>query len=98
MFTGVGNSGFLANKIAMSFASTGTAASFLNPLDALHGDIATLAGEDVLVMRKSGSTEDLIKLALVGQSLSCNHAVICTAKCPACFCAEGHPDLSKVIS
>ena len=84
VFTGVGKSGFIANKIAMSFASTGTAASFLNPLDALHGDIATLAEEDVLVMlSKSGSTEELIKLALVGRSrCRATIAVTCTPRNP----------------
>ena len=56
-FTGVGKSGFIAQKISMTLVSTGTKAVFLNPVDALHGDIGVV-GEDILVLfSKSGSTE-----------------------------------------
>ena len=62
-FSGVGKSGFISNKIAMSFASVGVKSAFLNPQDALHGDIGNLQVGDLLVLlSKSGSTEELVKL------------------------------------
>ena len=60
-FSGVGKSGFICQKIAMSLASIGVRASFLNPLDALHGDIGNCGSTDLLVLfSKSGSTAELL--------------------------------------
>ncbi|KAK8565284.1 hypothetical protein V6N13_020405 [Hibiscus sabdariffa] len=62
-FSGVGKSGFVANKIAQTLVSLGIRSSFLSPLDALHGDIGALSSADVLVLfSKSGSTEELLRL------------------------------------
>lgn len=62
-FTGVGKSGFVANKISQTLISLGIKSGFLNPLDALHGDIGILSSDDVLVMfSKSGNTEELLKV------------------------------------
>ncbi len=47
----------------MTFVSTGTKSNFLNPSDALHGDIGMIGALDILVLfSKSGSTEELISL------------------------------------
>ena len=40
--TGVGKSGIIAQKIAQTLTSTGTAAVFVHPSDALHGGSAWL--------------------------------------------------------
>ncbi|KAJ0113586.1 hypothetical protein Patl1_01766 [Pistacia atlantica] len=62
-FTGVGKSGFVANKISQTLISLGIKSSFLNPVDALHGDIGILNDEDVLVLfSKSGNTEELLRV------------------------------------
>ncbi|WCJ38309.1 Arabinose 5-phosphate isomerase KdsD [Euphorbia peplus] len=62
-FSGVGKSGFVANKISQTLVSLGIRAGFLSPVDALHGDIGILNGNDVLVMfSKSGNTEELLRL------------------------------------
>ncbi|ESR57063.1 hypothetical protein CICLE_v10021043mg [Citrus x clementina] len=62
-FTGVGKSGFVANKISQTLISLGIKSGFLNPLDALHGDIGILSSDDILVMfSKSGNTEELLKV------------------------------------
>jgi len=45
IFTGVGKSGFIAQKITQTLVSTGTKAIFLNPTDALHG-VAELASSE----------------------------------------------------
>ncbi|XP_031251592.1 probable arabinose 5-phosphate isomerase [Pistacia vera] len=62
-FTGVGKSGFVANKISQTLISLGIKSSFLNPVDALHGDIGILNDQDVLVLfSKSGNTEELLRV------------------------------------
>jgi len=61
--TGVGKSGFVAQKIAATMMSTGSKAFFLPPLDALHGDLGMVTEEDaVLILSKSGQTEELLQL------------------------------------
>lgn len=61
--TGVGKSGIIAQKIAATLASTGTAAFFLHPADALHGDLGMiLAGDVVLALSNSGETEEIVNL------------------------------------
>lgn len=63
ILSGVGKSGHIAEKIAATFSSTGTRAFFLNPNNALHGDIGFVSAEDVvLVLSKSGNTQELIDL------------------------------------
>lgn len=42
LFTGVGKSGFIAQKISQTLISTGTRAMYLNPTDALHGDLVRI--------------------------------------------------------
>jgi arabinose-5-phosphate isomerase len=62
-FTGVGKSGFIAQKIAATMQSTGTKAFFLSPIDALHGDLGMLSKEDhVVILSKSGETQELLEL------------------------------------
>src|SRR5208283_378839 len=39
--TGIGKSGHIARKIVATFCSTGTAAVFLHPAEAVHGDLAS---------------------------------------------------------
>ena len=40
--TGIGKSGHIANKIAATFASTGTPAQFVHPAEASHGDLGMI--------------------------------------------------------
>ncbi|KAF8388239.1 hypothetical protein HHK36_026905 [Tetracentron sinense] len=62
-FTGIGKSGFVAQKISQTLVSLGIRSSFLSPVDALHGDIGILSKSDLLVFfSKSGNTEELLKL------------------------------------
>ena len=63
LFTGVGKSGFIAQKICQTLVSTGTKAVFLSPQDALHGDIGIISRCDLLVcFSKSGATEEIVRL------------------------------------
>ena len=62
--TGIGKSGIVGQKIAATLASTGTAAFFLHPTEAIHGDLGViLKGDVVLAVSYSGETEELIALA-----------------------------------
>ena len=46
VFSGVGKSGIVARKISATFNSVGLMSVFLNPLDALHGDLGLVASGD----------------------------------------------------
>jgi len=63
VITGVGKSGIVARKIAATFSSIGLMALYLNPLDALHGDLGVVAPDDVcLLLSNSGETSELLQL------------------------------------
>ncbi len=62
-FSGIGKSGFIAQKIASTLMSTGTKAFFLSPIDALHGDLGMVSQEDIVfLLSKSGETDELLQL------------------------------------
>ncbi len=64
--TGMGKSGFIAQKISATLASTGTPSLYLHPVEAVHGDLGRIVKGDVLVaISASGDTEEI--LALVPQ-------------------------------
>ena len=57
---GMGKSGHIASKIAATLASTGTAAFFVHPAEASHGDLGMLkAGDVALLLSNSGETDEL---------------------------------------
>ena len=63
IITGVGKSGIVARKIAATFSSVGIMALYLNPLDALHGDLGVVASDDIcLLISNSGNTKELLDL------------------------------------
>jgi arabinose-5-phosphate isomerase len=63
VLTGMGKSGLVARKIVATLNSTGTAAIYLHPTDALHGDLGMVRKEDVvIIISKSGNTEEILNL------------------------------------
>ncbi|MDR3665866.1 MAG: KpsF/GutQ family sugar-phosphate isomerase [Ignavibacteriaceae bacterium] len=63
VLTGMGKSGLIARKIVATLNSTGTAAIYLHPTDALHGDLGMVRKEDVAILiSKSGNTEEISTL------------------------------------
>jgi len=61
--TGIGKSGLVSQKIASTFACSGTPAFFLHPAEGLHGDIGMIARDDVVIaVSNSGETEELLKI------------------------------------
>jgi arabinose-5-phosphate isomerase len=63
VLSGVGKSGHIAQKIAATFVSTGTKASYLCPSHALHGDLGSVTSGDIFMMfSKSGESQELMDL------------------------------------
>ena len=63
VFTGMGKSGLIARKIVATLNSTGTAAIYLHPTDALHGDLGMVRKDDVVILvSKSGDTIEISNL------------------------------------
>jgi len=60
---GVGKSGVIAQKIAQTLTSTGTAAVFVHPSDALHGSLGIVCEADVVItISNSGETDEIVAL------------------------------------
>jgi arabinose-5-phosphate isomerase len=58
--SGVGKSGIIGRKLAATLTSTGTPATFLHPVEALHGDLGIVRDGDVaILLSKSGESEEL---------------------------------------
>ena len=69
--TGLGKSGFVAQKLAATLCSTGTPAAFLHPVDAMHGDVGIYAeGDPTILLSKSGTTLELLRLIPVLRGLN----------------------------
>ncbi|HMN45341.1 MAG TPA: KpsF/GutQ family sugar-phosphate isomerase [Povalibacter sp.] len=61
--TGLGKSGHIGDKIAATFASTGTPAFFLHTAEASHGDLGMITAEDVvLAISNSGEIAELVAI------------------------------------
>lgn len=60
LVSGIGKSGIIGRKIAATLTSTGTSATFLHPVEALHGDLGIVGPDDVaILLSKSGESEEL---------------------------------------
>lgn len=58
--SGIGKSGIIAQKIAATLTSTGTAATYVHPVESLHGDLGLVDRQSVaILLSKSGETEEL---------------------------------------
>lgn len=63
VFTGVGKSAHIAQKLAGTFNSTGAPSCFLDATQALHGDLGMVSEGDVaIILSNSGQTEEVLKL------------------------------------
>jgi arabinose-5-phosphate isomerase len=63
VISGMGKSGFIAQKFSATLASTGCPSLYLHPAEALHGDLGRLMPDDVFVgLSNSGETEEMIRL------------------------------------
>jgi arabinose-5-phosphate isomerase len=63
ILSGVGKSGHIARKMAATLTSTGTTASYLHPVDSLHGDLGKIGPDCVaILLSNSGNTDELVDL------------------------------------
>jgi len=60
---GMGKSGHIGQKMAATFASTGTPSFFVHPGEAFHGDLGMIGKEDVvLLISFSGETDEVLRI------------------------------------
>lgn len=63
-FSGIGKSGLVAKKVAITMVSTGTKAIYISATNALHGDLGMISNRDIVTLfSKSGESEELLNLA-----------------------------------
>jgi arabinose-5-phosphate isomerase len=63
IFSGVGKSAPIAQKVAATFNSTGVSSCFLDPTQALHGDLGLCdEGDLAILLSNSGQSEELLRL------------------------------------
>lgn len=63
IFSGIGKSAHIARKLVGTFNSIGAPSTFLDPVNALHGDMGLCRKGDVLfAFSNSGETEELLRL------------------------------------
>ena len=68
--SGIGKSGIIAQKIAATLSSTGTAAIFLHAAEAAHGDLGmVMPGDVVICISKSGGTAEFYTLVPIFKRL-----------------------------
>ena len=61
--SGMGKSGYIAQKIAATLTSTGSRAVFLHPAEAAHGDLGIYTkGDPTIILSKSGASEEISRL------------------------------------
>src|SRR5260221_7973773 len=59
VFSGIGKSGLVAQKLAATCSSMGIPSFFLHPNDALHGDLGAVQKNDLFIaLSKSGSGDE----------------------------------------
>ena len=73
--SGIGKAGHVARKLSASFSSTGTPSHFLNPAEALHGDLGSVRkGDVVLILSYSGESDEILRMLSVLKKLG--HPVV----------------------
>jgi arabinose-5-phosphate isomerase len=77
--SGMGKSGYIAQKMAATLASTGTPAFFIHPAEAVHGDLGMIESRDaLLIFSLSGETPETLRLL---QCSRAHRSIVITA-CP----------------
>jgi arabinose-5-phosphate isomerase len=68
--SGIGKAGHIARKLSASFSSTGTPSHFLNPAEALHGDVGSVRkGDIVVIISYSGESDEILRMLSVVKKL-----------------------------
>ena len=63
VLTGMGKSGFIAQKISATLASMGSPSLWMHPAEAIHGDLGRVTTDDIIIaLSNSGQTEEIVRL------------------------------------
>jgi arabinose-5-phosphate isomerase len=77
IFSGVGKSAHICQKLVGTFNSIGVPAIFLDPTQALHGDLGLCAAGDLaFLISNSGHTEELVRLVPLLKRFALKTAII----------------------
>lgn len=70
IITGMGKPGHIAKKMAATFSSLGTPAFYLNPADAMHGDLGMISTDDVVIaISYSGESSEVVDILPIIHSI-----------------------------
>jgi arabinose-5-phosphate isomerase len=79
--SGMGKAGIIARKITATLSSTGTPSYFLNPADAVHGDVGVIRDGDIaLIFSYSGESDEILRMLSVVKKLG--HPIIAVTATP----------------
>ena len=63
ILSGIGKSGYIANKISATLSSTGTISQYIHPTEASHGDLGIITSKDmIIILSWSGQSPELHNL------------------------------------
>lgn len=81
VFFGIGKSGHIGEKLAATFASTGTPSFFVHAGEARHGDFGMIESRDVVILLShSGSTQETTAAAENIKKIGCVTVAFCRSE------------------
>ena len=98
VFSGIGKSAIIAQKIVATMNSTGTTAVFMHAADAIHGDLGIVREKDIVViLSKSGETPE-IKVLVPLIKLRGNKIVAMVGNCQSYLASQADFILDVSVS
>ena len=78
VFFGIGKSGHIGEKLAATFASTGTPSMFVHAAEARHGDFGMIQSQDVVILLShSGMTNETTTAVPTLKAMGCTTIAFC---------------------
>lgn len=78
VFFGIGKSGHIGEKLAATFASTGTPSMFVHAAEARHGDFGMIQPQDVVILLShSGTTNETTTAVPTLKAIGCTTIAFC---------------------
>lgn len=89
VFSGIGKSGLVAQKLSATFSSLGIPSIFIHACDALHGDLGTIQSHDIFVgLSKSGTGSELESFYSAVKNQNIYSVLICCGDGTLCLLAD----------
>ena len=93
---GIGKSGHISRKVAATLASTGTAAFFVHPAEAAHGDLGMIVdGDLVIAISNSGESDEIA--AIIPALKRKNITLVCMTSRPGSTMGR-HADIHVTVA